>query len=182
MPAWPAATARGVDSGCGRFRTPTHIRKGVGAERPARRRRRDRHRLGGGAQQRDVRMERQRALMAAVAGGLRTQQLGQLQQPARRAAGAEPDHAGARPMAEIVEPHAEAGLHDAAGQFAQRQLFLRGDLAEKRQRQVQISRHYRSAGLRRKRLGAPADHLLLQGIRQGQSENRRRRWTWGLGK
>ena len=115
-------------------------------------------------------MERQRALMAAVAGGLRTQQLGQLQQPARRAAGAEPDHAGARPMAEIVEPHAEAGLHDAAGQFAQRQLFLRGDLAEKRQRQVQISRHHRSAGLRRKRLGAPADHLLLQGIRQGQSE------------
>ncbi len=73
-------------------------------------------------------------------------------------------------MAEIVEPHAEAGLHDAPGQFAQRQLFLRGDLAEKRQRQVQVSRRHRSAGLRRKRLGAPADHLLLQGIRQGQGE------------
>lgn len=73
-------------------------------------------------------------------------------------------------MAEIVEPHAEAGLHDAAGQFAQRQLFLRGDFAEKRQRQVQISRRHRPAGLRRKRLGAPADHLLLQGVRQGQGE------------
>lgn len=115
-------------------------------------------------------MERQRALMAAAACGLRTQQLGQLQQPARRAAGAEPDHAGARPMAEIVEPHAEAGLRDAAGQFAQRQLFLRADLAEKRQRQVQIGRRHRPAGLRRKRLGAPADHLLLQGVRQGQGE------------
>lgn len=127
-------------------------------------------------------MERQRALVAAAAGGLRTQQLGQLQQPARCAAGAEPDHAGARPMAEIDEPHAEAGLSDAAGQFAQRQFFLRGDFAEKRQRQVQIGRRHRSAGLRRKRLGAPADHLLLQGIRQRQGENRRRELDMGLGK
>ncbi len=73
-------------------------------------------------------------------------------------------------MAEIVEPHVEAGLGDAAGQLTQRQFFLCADFTEKRQRQVQIGRRHRPTGLRCKRLGAPADHLLLQGVRQGQGE------------
>ena len=182
MPAWPAATARGVDSGCGRFRTPTHIRKGVGAERPARRRRRDRHRLGGGAQQRDVRMERQRALMAAVAGGLRTQQLGQLQQPARRAAGAEPDHAGARPMAGSSSRMLKPGCTMRPASLRSASSFCA--VTSPRNASVRCKL---AATTGRPASGANASArqritCCCRASGKDRAKNRRRRWTWGLGK
>ena len=98
-----------------------------------------------------MRMKRHWVLVAAAARRLRAQQFRQLQQPTWCAPGAKPNDAGTRPVTEIIEHHAETGLTDATGQFFQRRFFLRRDVAEKGQRQVQIGGRDRPTGFRRGR-------------------------------
>lgn len=117
-------------------------------------------------QQRDMGMKRLGVLSAALTRRLGAQQVGELQQAARRPLTAEPHHAGTGPVSGIVQIDVESGLLNARGQLLQ---FLRGFafyFTEKSQRQVQIGGHHRATGVVGKVIGTPAHQLLLQRVRQ----------------
>jgi len=126
--------------------------------------------VAGVAQQRNVRMKRLWALVAAAAGSLGAQQVGQLQQAARRLARAEPDHPRAQPLSGIVQGQGKARLADASGKLAQRTLLLCAYLTEKRQRHVKIRRLNRTSGLRGKVSRPPVNNLLLDLVGQRNGE------------
>lgn len=132
------------------------------------------------AQQRNVRMKRLGALRAAVARRLGPQQIGELQQTARRPLTAEPHHAGTRPVASVVQIEIEGGLLNARGQLLQLLRGLAFHLAKKGERQVQVGRNNRAASVVGEVIGAPAHQLLLQRVRQPDAKKQALRLHGGL--
>ncbi len=66
---------------------------------------------------------------------------------ARRLAGTEPDYARTQPLAGVVERQGKGRLLNASGHRRQRALFFSADVAEKRQRQMQVIGGDRPSGI-----------------------------------
>ena len=142
--------------------------------------RRQRNARCGVAQQRDVRVKRLSALGAAVARRLGAQQIGELQQAARRPPAADPYHARPRPVTGVVKIDIEGGLLNARRKLLQLLRGLAFHLAEKGERQVQIGRDDGTAGVVGEAIGAPAHQLLLQRVGQPDAKKQALRLHGGL--
>ena len=117
-----------------------------------------------------MRMKRLRALIAAAPRRLSAQHICQLQHAARRLAGTEPDYARTQPLAGIVERQGKGRLLNASGHRRQRALFFSADVAEKRQRQMQVIGGDRPSGIVGKMGSAPVNNLFLYRFWQFKSE------------